>query len=105
MKAKISFAILLLVLAGCSRTVQQSGSTSTVVIKQAINELEKEPVPGTVDDVWTEPMYDMVQVPGQIDQHGVYYRLPHRELVEIRPGKYQRVQFPAYDGTYPQPQR
>ena len=74
--------------------VTRGGSISTVVIRQPINELEREPVPGTVNDFWVEPMIDSVQVPAQIDPHGVYYRPSHKTLAEIRHGRFQKVQFP-----------
>ena len=38
----------------CSWVVQK-GETKTVVVRQSINELELEPVPGTVNDTWVEP--------------------------------------------------
>ena len=50
-------------------------------------------VPGTVNKLWVEPIVQTVEVPAQLDPNGVYYRPAHNELVEIRPGKYQRQQF------------
>ena len=55
----------------------------------------KNPVPGTVSEVWVEPMYDTIKVPGQLDPSATYYRLPHRTVTEIRPERFQRVQYPA----------
>ena len=72
----------------------RSGNVSTVVIRQPINELEREVVPGTVNDLWVEPMIDQVRVPGQIDAKGVYYRPSHNTLAEIRHGRFQKVQYP-----------
>lgn len=75
------------------------GCTSTGFRKKPLPEKQvveayENPVPGTVDTIWEEPMYDTVRIPGQIDPHGTYYRLPHRNVVEIRPGRAQQVQFP-----------
>jgi hypothetical protein len=75
------------------------------VVREVVNELEKEPVPGTVEDVYVEPMYDTVRVPGQLDPNGVYYRPSHKTIYEIRPGKFQPVQYPDYNGQYPAPKR
>ena len=92
-----------LLLSGCfsrsSSPMVSTGDVSTVVIHQPINELEREPVPGTVNDVWAEPMIDTVQVPAQLDPHGIYYRPTHKTLAEIRPGRYQKVQFPDEYGV------
>lgn len=65
-----------------------------MVVRESMNELERDRVPGTVDDVWAEPMYDTVRVQGQLDPHNMYYRKAHNELVEIRPGRYQMVEYP-----------
>ena len=65
-----------------------------MVIQQPINELEREVVPGTVDDVWVEPMIDSVRMPAQLDPKGTYYRPSHNTLAEIRPGRFQKVQYP-----------
>lgn len=102
MRAQYSFVLVMaLGLSGCSifgRSTPEGpvsgGNVSTVVIRQPINELERERVPGTVDDLWVETMVDTVRVPAQIDPHGVYYRPSHNTLAEIRPGRYQKVQYP-----------
>ncbi len=88
----------------CTSSVQR-GTTKNVVVREVVNELEKEPVPGTVDDVWVEPMRDTVRVPAQLDPKGVYYRPSHKTVVEIRPGKFQPVQYPDFNGQYPRPPR
>jgi len=90
--------VISLTLAGCTRVIQQ-GETKTVVVQQSINELELEPVPGTVNDVWIEPMVSTIWVPGQIQ--GNYYRKGHTTIIEPRRKKFQKVQFPNYDGKYP----
>lgn len=91
--------LMLFTFVACTSSAQQ-GVTKTVVVREATNELEKDPVPGTQSDVWVEPMYEQVRVPAAIDPHGVYYRPSHNTLIEVRPGKYQRVQYPDYDGNY-----
>ncbi|MCB0322083.1 MAG: hypothetical protein KDD69_00885 [Bdellovibrionales bacterium] len=103
MKRGITIACLLLG-SGCTSSLQY-GSTKTVVVREVVNELERERVPGTVEDVWVEPMYDQVRVPAALDPNGVYYRPSHSTLVEIRHGKVQPVQYPDYDGQYQHPPR
>lgn len=92
-----------LLLSGCfsrpNSPMVSTGDVSTVVIRQPINELEREPVPGTVNDVWAETMIDTIRVPGQLDPHGVTYRPSHNTLAEIRPGRYQKVQYPDEYGA------
>jgi hypothetical protein len=91
-------SVLSVILAGCSSQLRSSnGVVSTVVLKQDINELEREAVPGTVNEIWAEPMYDTVEIPGQLDPSGMYYRKPHRTVVEIRQEKYQKVEYPSGD--------
>ena len=103
MKTQLLALGVLLAAVGCSRAIEY-GETKTVIVRQEISELEKEEVPGTQHDVWVEPMPEYVRVPSQIDPHGVYYRKGHNTLVEGRPGKYQHVQFPDYNGNYRNPQ-
>ncbi|HQH26212.1 MAG TPA: hypothetical protein PLP17_02360 [Oligoflexia bacterium] len=103
MKYQVLAAIVLVGLIGCSKAVQQ-GETQTVVVRETVNELEKETVPGTVNEVWVEPMTSIIDVPGAIDPKGVYYRAPHRTIVEIRPYKFQKVQYPDFNGKYPAPE-
>ena len=57
-------------------------------------------VPGTVSQPWVEQMHDQIEVPGSIDPTNTYYRPPHKTVVEIRPGRFQKVQFPDEYG-YP----
>lgn len=90
----------------CSTTssvpiIETSGSTSTVVLRETVNELEKDQVPGTVNEVWVEPMYDTIEMPGQI--YGNTYRIPHKAVVEIRPGKMQKVEYPDGNEQYAVP--
>ena len=68
--------------------------------KQAhINELERVPVPGTVSDVWVEPMIETIRVPAKIAPDGVSYRDGHNEVVQIRPGRFQQVEYPEDEST------
>ena len=45
--------------------------------------------PGVVEEVWEEPMVDVVDVPPGLDPEGTYYRPGHQEVVEIRQGRWQ----------------
>ena len=46
-------------------------------------------VPGVVQEVWEEPMVDVIDVPPGLDPEGTYYRPGHQEVVEIRQGRWQ----------------
>lgn len=89
-----------LIFSGCGLLWSPAPGEQTVVVQKYVNDLEREPVPGTVHGPWAETMYQDTFIPGQIDQKGVYYRLPHRTIVEIRQEKYQRAQYPDQDGVY-----
>ena len=81
------------VVVSCSSTPRRV-QPERVLVKHAENELLLDTPPGTVRDIWAEKMVDQVRVPGQIDPNGVYYRKPHETLIEVRPGRYQQVQYP-----------
>lgn len=104
----IILSLCFLNLSACStqqRVVEQGGEVTTVIMRETINELQKEPVPGTVNEVWLEPMYDQVYVPGALDPKGNYYRKGHNTIVEIRQEKYQAIEYPDYNGKYAVPER
>lgn len=99
----VSVICLTGLLSACSSKtpVATRGEITTVVVRQPINELEREPVPGTVDDVWVEPMYDHVAIPAQLSPDGNTFRPAHNMIVEIRPGRFQKVQYPdEYDPNF-----
>ncbi len=103
MKAIAQITILgcgMMCVSGCSSLWSSAPVEKTVVVQKYVNDLEREPVPGTVHGPWAEAMYQDAVVPGQIDPKGVYYRLPHRTIVEIRQEKYQRARYPDQDGVY-----
>lgn len=102
-KVIVKFGVLLTAfssLSACSLMWGKVPESRTLIVEKASNSLESEPVPGTVVGPWAETMYQDVDVPGTIDKRGVYYRMPHRSVVEIRPEKYQRAQYPDLDGMY-----
>lgn len=49
---------------------------------------------GVVESVWEEPMVDVIEVPPGLDPEGTYYRPAHREVVEIRQGRWQYYKQP-----------
>jgi hypothetical protein len=78
-----------LALSGCmsQREIQaQEEAKRPIVVKE-------NKVPGTVDHYWVEPMHDVVQVPAQLDPTGTYYRPSHNEVVEIRPERFEKVEY------------
>lgn len=96
MNKKFSLLVGLAVMVGgaaCSSTPRRV-QPERIIVKSAENDIMLNTVPGTVRDVWAEKMVDQVRVPGQIDPRGVYYRKPHETLIEVRPGRYQQVQYP-----------
>lgn len=100
MKLRILLSIALFSLPACTGLFNSEPVQKTMVVQKYSNDLELEPVPGTVHGPWAESMHQDVEVPGKIDPKGVYYRLPHRTVVEIRQEKYQRAQYPDRDGVY-----
>ncbi len=64
------------------------------IIKQERIIAQENPVPGTVEEEYVEKMLDTVEVPGQLDPTGTYYRKPHKTIYEIRPGRYQQLEYP-----------
>jgi len=97
---RIASALVLLSANACSLLWSKEPETRTLVVEKYTTSLEAEPVPGTVIGPWTENMYQNVNVPGAIDKRGVYYRMPHETVYEIRHEKYQRAQYPDQDGLY-----
>ena len=105
LSSKISILLLVelvavLSLTSCSTMWDKIPGTRTVIVQKSVNPLENEPVPATVVGPWAEAMHQDVEVPGSIDPKGVYYRMPHKTIVEIRAEKYQRAQYPDPDGVY-----
>lgn len=95
---KYILIFLCLTTASCS-VFHKTEKTQTVILRPDINELELDTVPGTVNDVWSEPMYDTIRVPGKLDPKGVYYRKAHNTVVEVRQGQYQMQEYPEDQGS------
>ncbi len=55
--------------------------------------VRENPIPGTVEQNWVEPMPDVVKVPGGLDPTGTYYLPEHNEVVEIRPGRFEKMEY------------
>ena len=92
--------LLLLSANACATLWSTEPETRTLVVEKYKSSLEAEPVPGTVIGPWAETMYQDVEVPGSLDNKGVYYRMPHKTIYEVRKEKYQRAQYPDQDGMY-----
>lgn len=100
MKKILILCVISQSLVGCGLLWGKPRVEKTIVVQQYANDLELEPVPGTVHGPWAETMQQDLEVPGAIDPKGVYYRMPHKTIVEIRQQKYQRAQYPDADGVY-----
>lgn len=85
------FSFLLLSFSSCTSKKTPEIIPVRKVIKREYITAQENPIPGTEDRTWVEPMRDRVKVPGQLDPQGNYYRLPHSTYYEIRPGRYQEV--------------
>lgn len=83
--------------ASCSTNKEPPPPPSTPVVAEVISHVDENAVPGTVTQPWEEEMHNQVKVPGQLDPTGTYYRPPHQTIVEIRPGRFQPVQYPNTD--------
>ncbi|MGI6681231.1 MAG: hypothetical protein ACOX3T_07115 [Bdellovibrionota bacterium] len=85
-------AILLMLLCACTATTQKQ-SSQALEIKHEDKQYLKED-PAVVDYIWEEPMVDVVKVPPGLDPEGIYYRPEHKEVIEIRQGKWQYYKKP-----------
>ncbi|MCB0339392.1 MAG: hypothetical protein KDD53_07300 [Bdellovibrionales bacterium] len=87
----LSLAAFCSILSGCAANSMGRNRTDTVV-KEIVIEHQATPPPGVVEYVWEEPMVDMIDVPPGLDPEGHYYRPGHREIVEIRQGRWRHIQ-------------
>ena len=86
-------ALAIVAFVGCAQSSPPPPPASSPV--PDVVRAKENPVPGdTAHQYWAEPMYDQVRVPAQLDPTGTYYRPSHQTLVEIRDGRYQKVQYP-----------
>ncbi len=80
----------------CACYTQARRSSRQVEIKHAEKIYERED-PATPDYIWEEPMVDVIKVPPGLDPEGIYYRPEHKEVIEIRQGKWQYYKKPRED--------
>ena len=90
--SKSKSLLMLLLVAGCSKKEVQPVEVR-VVEKVVDVTVPAKPIPGTENDVWVEDMRDQVVVPASTDRNDIYYRPPHKEIVEIIPGRFKRVDY------------
>ena len=79
-------------LASCSAKTVQPAPEIVVV-----NSLQ----PGVVRYVWEEPVVDVIDVPPGLDPDGIYYRPAHKEVVEVRQGRWQYYNGAEGNGPVP----
>ncbi len=94
MKKNVLLTLLfasLISLNACSTTTSQS--SQSLEIKRQDKTYSKED-PAVVDYIWEEPMVDVIKVPPGLDPEGIYYRPQHKEVIEIRQGKWQYYKKP-----------
>ena len=85
----ISFLLLLGVLLGVVGCSSTQPSTVVQVHEVMADERYARDIPGVVQDVWVEPMVDVVDVPPGLDPEGQYYRPGHQQVTEIRQGRWR----------------
>lgn len=71
------------ILSGCST------STSVAPLESTSGGSASAYEPGVAPHVWEEPMVDVVEVPPGLDPEGTYYRPAHKEVIEIRQGRWR----------------
>lgn len=76
---KLLVAALVAGITGCA----SSAKVEPVVVVQSAQP------PGVVQEIWEEPMVDVIDVPPGLDPEGHYYRPGHQEVVEIRQGRWK----------------
>ncbi len=74
-------------LTGCGAGMMSGSPEPTGVLPAP--EAIGSPVPEAVVQVWEEPMVDIVDVPAGLDPEGHYYRPRHRQVLEVRQGRWQ----------------
>ncbi|MCB0358082.1 MAG: hypothetical protein KDD44_00545 [Bdellovibrionales bacterium] len=82
------------VMFGCSSNKPAVPPPATPVFTEAVAYVDEVAVPHQTPNYWEAPMYDQIQVPAALDPTGTYYRPSHKTIVEIRQGRFQRVQYP-----------
>lgn len=94
MLTKNQFVLLGVILATSASGCSSASQPKTPMEPVAVVSIDENPIPGTVKEAWVEPMYDDIEVPGQLDPTNTYYRVPHKTVIEVRPGRVQEVEFP-----------
>ena len=81
-----AFLLTAVVFSGCS-IFSRSGSSGY----ETAPDLAKIEL-GVAPHVWEEPMVDVIDVPPGLDPEGHYYGPSHKEVVEVRQGKWKHYQ-------------
>jgi|GEM_PF-698616 len=84
----VSFSLTLVLfgVAGCSSNPQ---TTQVQIHEVMADQRYANDIPGVVQEVWVEPMVDVVDVPPGLDPEGQYYRPGHQAVMEIRQGRWR----------------
>jgi hypothetical protein len=85
----MALTIILTCSACAPREYKREIIRSTEIVPRDIVEVRDR---GVVQHVWEEPMVDTIEVPPGLDPEGHYYRPAHREVVEIRQGRWRSIQ-------------
>ena len=80
----LSYILIVSCIIGCSSKPPPAPPEMVIRVEQTPD--------GVADYVWEEPMVDAVDVPPGLDPDGIYYRPGHKEIVEIRQGRWKMHQ-------------
>jgi len=83
--------VLLVSMIGCS----QAHSTKVLTREAQVHETYARSVQGVEEQIWEEPMVDVIDVPPGLDPEGYYYRPAHQAVVEIRQGRWKYMKQPG----------
>ena len=88
----LSVFLVLTAIAACSSKPVRPYSSFELEVERV--KVVENSVPGTESEQWVESMPDQIRVPAQLDPTGTYYRPSHKTIVEVIPGKFQKVEYP-----------
>lgn len=87
------YLIFLVFLTSCASSVEPIASEEPqIIVREKEVVVSENDIIGTSNELWSEEMIDTVKVPGQVDPSDTYYRLPHKTIYRIRPGKVQIIE-------------
>lgn len=88
-EVKMRSLIVLILLSGCSFGKKEIPPLRDAQLREARSSSRLlDERPGKEEYLWNEPMVEVIDVPPGLDPEGHYYRPGHREVVEIKQGRW-----------------